>query len=253
MSNRVERRRERCSRAIANDWQLSGVFTGGSGAPYDVTYSYQTAGANVNLTGSPNYRARIRRWRHRLGLLEQSVRAVQRDRVRGADLQQHRQRVGREPAERMLGPHDGSGNRAQHPGRRRRQMQFRVDVFNVFNSRRDQRAGQRQIQLNNPADPTTIPNNQFNADGRVNSTASDAGDGRRRRGDRRAGDAIGADAACGSCSERHGRKCVLMVRVARELRSNRSKTCRMIRCRTSWLEDSGSTLRRSWRGLPRWR
>ena len=46
--------------AIANDWQISGVFTGGSGAPYDVTYSYQTAGANVNLTGSPNYRARIR-------------------------------------------------------------------------------------------------------------------------------------------------------------------------------------------------
>ena len=47
-------------RAIANDWQLSGVFTAGSGAPYDATYTYQTAGANVNLTGSPNYTARIR-------------------------------------------------------------------------------------------------------------------------------------------------------------------------------------------------
>ena len=46
--------------AVANDWQVSGVFTGGNGAPYDVTYSYQTAGANVNLTGSPSYRARIR-------------------------------------------------------------------------------------------------------------------------------------------------------------------------------------------------
>ncbi len=47
-------------RAIANDWQLSGVFTAGSGAPYDATFTYQTAGANVNLTGSPNYTARIR-------------------------------------------------------------------------------------------------------------------------------------------------------------------------------------------------
>jgi hypothetical protein len=46
--------------AVVNDWQVSGVFTGGSGAPYDVAYSYQTAGANVNLTGSPSYRARIR-------------------------------------------------------------------------------------------------------------------------------------------------------------------------------------------------
>ena len=46
--------------ALTNGWQVSGVFTGGNGAPYDVTYSYQTAGANVNLTGSPNYRARIR-------------------------------------------------------------------------------------------------------------------------------------------------------------------------------------------------
>ena len=40
-------------RAIANDWQVSGVFTAGSGAPYDATFTYQTAGANVNLTGSP--------------------------------------------------------------------------------------------------------------------------------------------------------------------------------------------------------
>ena len=45
--------------AVVNDWQFSGVYTGGSGATYDARYSYQQNGANVNLTGSPNYLARI--------------------------------------------------------------------------------------------------------------------------------------------------------------------------------------------------
>src|SRR5207244_13343822 len=45
--------------AVGNGWQLSGVFTGGSGVPYDARYSYQSNGSNVNLTGSPNYLARI--------------------------------------------------------------------------------------------------------------------------------------------------------------------------------------------------
>ena len=46
--------------AIINDWQLSGVFTGTSGARYDATYSYNANGGNVNLTGSPSYAARIK-------------------------------------------------------------------------------------------------------------------------------------------------------------------------------------------------
>src|SRR6186997_2570042 len=41
--------------AVLNDWQVSGVFTAGSGTPYDISYSYQSNGANVNLTGSPDY------------------------------------------------------------------------------------------------------------------------------------------------------------------------------------------------------
>jgi hypothetical protein len=49
----------RITGAIVNDWQLSGIFTGGSGATYDVSYSYQNNGANVNLTGSPDYPARV--------------------------------------------------------------------------------------------------------------------------------------------------------------------------------------------------
>jgi hypothetical protein len=41
--------------AVINDWQLSGLFTGGSGNRYDLTYSYNANGNAVNLTGSPDY------------------------------------------------------------------------------------------------------------------------------------------------------------------------------------------------------
>ena len=40
---------------VINDWQLSGLFTGGSGNRYDLAYSYQNNGAAVNLVGSPDY------------------------------------------------------------------------------------------------------------------------------------------------------------------------------------------------------
>jgi hypothetical protein len=46
--------------AVVNDWQLSGILTAASGSRYSVGYSYQNDGSNVNLTGSPDYAARIR-------------------------------------------------------------------------------------------------------------------------------------------------------------------------------------------------
>jgi hypothetical protein len=50
---------KRIAAAILNDWQLSGVLSAGSQAHYDLSYTYQNNGANVNLTGSPDYAARI--------------------------------------------------------------------------------------------------------------------------------------------------------------------------------------------------
>jgi hypothetical protein len=44
---------------ILNDWQIAGVLTAGSGQAYDLAYNYQNNGASVNLTGSPDYGARI--------------------------------------------------------------------------------------------------------------------------------------------------------------------------------------------------
>ena len=52
---------------LINDWQVSGLFTGGSGNRYptaqgnqaDINYGYNNNGGNVNLTGSPDYGARV--------------------------------------------------------------------------------------------------------------------------------------------------------------------------------------------------
>jgi hypothetical protein len=45
---------------VVNDWQLSGVWTASTGSAYTVGFNYQSGGSNVNLTGSPDYAARIR-------------------------------------------------------------------------------------------------------------------------------------------------------------------------------------------------
>jgi len=52
---------------VINDWQLSGIWTATTGSvsnpassPYAVGFSYQNGGGNVNLTGSPDYGARVR-------------------------------------------------------------------------------------------------------------------------------------------------------------------------------------------------
>jgi hypothetical protein len=44
---------------VVNDWQLSGVFTGGSGVPYTPSFTYTSNGQAVNLTGSTTSNARI--------------------------------------------------------------------------------------------------------------------------------------------------------------------------------------------------
>src|SRR5262249_28434221 len=45
---------------IVNGWRLSSIWTGVTGSPYTVGYSYQSGGGNVNITGSPDYGGRVR-------------------------------------------------------------------------------------------------------------------------------------------------------------------------------------------------
>jgi hypothetical protein len=46
--------------AVANDWQLSGIFMGDTGGKYSVAFSYQSGGSNLNLTGSNDFPAKVR-------------------------------------------------------------------------------------------------------------------------------------------------------------------------------------------------
>jgi hypothetical protein len=46
-------------RALTRDWQIAVVATAVSGAAYDLGYSYQNNGANVNITGSPDWAGRV--------------------------------------------------------------------------------------------------------------------------------------------------------------------------------------------------
>jgi len=155
--------------AVVNDWQLAGVFTGGSGVPYDARYSYQSNGSNVNLTGSPNYLARI---------------VVNGDPGSGCSSNQYKQfntAAFSGPTYNSIGNESGanllrgcslhitdlsvsrtialSGSRS---------FQVRVDFFNVFNTV-IYNAVQFTEQLNSPAAPTTVTNSQYNADGTLNA------------------------------------------------------------------------------------
>jgi len=144
------------AKALLEDWQLSGVLTAGSayqpgaiqangaaqanpvGAAngrYDVTYTYQNNGTNTNLTGSPDYAAKI---------------VYVGDPGTGCSSDQYRQlntaavtgptygSVGLESGRFLLGGcPDHTVDMAIARNIRlggNRNLQFRLDVFNVFNT-----------------------------------------------------------------------------------------------------------------------
>jgi len=152
---------------IANDWQLSGIWTGRSGSAYTVSQLYQTGNANVNLTGSPNFAPRIR---------------IVGDPGQGCSSDVYRQFN----TAAFQGPLVGSvglesGNNYLHGcfssvldlsiARNirlggSRNLQLRVDMFNAPNA-----AGitgrNTSLQLTSPADPVTPLNLPFDADGNL--------------------------------------------------------------------------------------
>ena len=44
---------------VLNNWQVAGIWTGITSTPYTITPSYTSGGGNLNLTGSPDYAARV--------------------------------------------------------------------------------------------------------------------------------------------------------------------------------------------------
>ncbi|MGH9159538.1 MAG: hypothetical protein ACRD2X_06090, partial [Vicinamibacteraceae bacterium] len=156
----------RLAQAVLNDWQLSAIWTGVSGTKYTVGYAYAADGANVNLTGSPDYAARIR-------IVGDPGSGCSDDRFR-----QFNTEAFAGPLPGSVGLESGSNymtgcwtniwdlalaRRFRIGGSR--DLQVRLELFNVFNSVAFTERN-ATLQLDNPTDQNIL-NPQFNEDGSV--------------------------------------------------------------------------------------
>jgi hypothetical protein len=149
---------------VVNDWQLSGVLTAGSGAPYDATFTYQNNGQPINLTGSPSYNGRI---------------VINGDTGKGCSSNPYKQfntsafsgptygSLGLESGRNMLlGCPDHTVDLAlarNFPLGRGRSGQIRIDAFNVFNAI-VYATRVTAVQFVSPTDQT-VRNPQYSVDG----------------------------------------------------------------------------------------
>ncbi len=157
---------------LANDWQLSGVWTAATGSAYTVGYTYSSGGGAVNLTGSPNYNARIR---------------VVGDPGKGCSGDPYRQfntTAFQGPLTSSVGLESGAdylrgcftstldltiARNIRLGGSRN--IQFRVDLFNAPNSAIIT-GRNTTINLSNPNDPVTASNLPFDANGNLVASRS---------------------------------------------------------------------------------
>ena len=157
---------------VVNDWQLSGVWTAATGSAYTVGFSYQNGGSSVNLTGSPNYAARIR------------VVGDPGNGCSGNRLQQFNTGAFQGPLSGSVGLESGAdylrgcftsvldlaiARNIRLGGARN--VQVRVDMFNAPNSAIITNRN-TTMNLSNPNDPVTATNLPYNADGSVNPARS---------------------------------------------------------------------------------
>jgi hypothetical protein len=157
---------------LANDWSISGIWSGATPQTYAVNYQYQSNGLPVNLTGSPDYGARVR---------------IVDDPGSGCSSDPYRQFN----AAAFAGPLVGSVGLESGNGYLKgcflsqtdlaiarniriggtRALQFRLDIFNAFNQ-----AGitnrNTTMQMASPATPTVIQNLPFDAAGNLIETRS---------------------------------------------------------------------------------
>ena len=166
---------------VVNDWQLSGIFTGQSGSRYDLGFSYNTAGGAVNLTGSPDY-GNARGGTNFDAGARIIYKSVTDDGCSSDRFKQFDTSIVSGPTYGSVGLESGRNVLIGCPilrtdlaiarnirfGKGARQVQLRVDAFNLF----DQAAidgRQNSINFNSPTDQTTR-NSQYLADGTVDPT-----------------------------------------------------------------------------------
>jgi hypothetical protein len=154
---------------VLNDWQFSSIFNLSSGTNYDISYSYQSNGQNVNLTGSPDYAARIVYVGDPgSGCTSDQYSQFDRTSVAGpgynSDGLESGRNILRGCTQRDL---DISLARNIRLGGGR-SVQLRMDAFNAFNIVTFN-GRQTQVQYNSPTDQT-VRNSQFNTDGSLNES-----------------------------------------------------------------------------------
>jgi hypothetical protein len=154
---------------VVNDWQLSGVLTAGSAPHYDLSYTYNANGSAKNLTGSPDYNARIVYVGDPgKGCSDNQYAQFNMNAVTGPGFGSTGLESGRNL---LLGCPDHTVDLAIARNIRLgggRSVQLRLDAFNAFNVAIIN-GRQSQIQYNSPTD-LTIRNNELLADGSVDPT-----------------------------------------------------------------------------------
>ena len=142
----------RPSAVIANDWQLSGIWTAATGSAYTIGFSYQNGGGNVNLTGSPDYGARVRIVGDTGSGCSGDVYRQFNTAAFQGPLTAGRPRVGQQLHARVLSERARPVARADHRLGGGRAIQLRVDMFNAPN---EARITGRNTTMNfvNPSDP----------------------------------------------------------------------------------------------------
>jgi hypothetical protein len=154
---------------IVNDWQISGVVTANSGTKYDLGFSYQNNGAAINLTGSPDYNARIVYVGDPGGgcssnqYAQFNTASVKGPTYGSVGLESGRNILSNCPTKLV----DLSLSRDIRLGGGR-QVTFRLDAFNALNTV-IYNARSTTVQYDNPTSQNIV-NNQYNADGSLNQT-----------------------------------------------------------------------------------
>jgi hypothetical protein len=152
---------------VINDWSLSGIWQGSTGTAYTVGYGYQSGGSSVNLTGSPDFPARIR------------VAGDPGSGCSGDPLRQFNVAAFQGPLVGSTGLESGNDYvsscfqsstdlaiaRTVRLGGSR-SVQLRIDLFNAFNQAAITNRN-TTLNLANPSDPVTVTNLPFDADGNV--------------------------------------------------------------------------------------
>jgi hypothetical protein len=157
-------------RHLTRDWQISAVASVSSGSAYGLGFSYQNNGGSVNLTGSPDYGARVT-------LLDGLGSGCG-----GLDNQyaQFNYKAITPPTFGSVGMESGRNymrgcfnrnvdmsfvRRIRVSSSERYRVELRADVFNAFNIL-DINGRQTNAQFTSPTNLTLV-NSQFNADGSV--------------------------------------------------------------------------------------